>query len=181
MNSIREIKFRGWNNSWKGWVIGGHSYFEGLDDTYIIIFDHDKMCPDTGYRENKLTHVPVDHKTIGQYTGLKDKNGVEIYAGDLLRIDIIHSGYPEYKFDGIYEVIITEYSGVRLRFIELAYEDTKKRNQYPIHQWIDANNIFPRWSSEEGICINIMYDGEEIKSTSINLVGNVHENPELLK
>ena len=118
---MREIKFRAWNKSLNanGGMIWNVPIFNGK------YFDAYKM----------ETH---DHPLM-QYTGLTDKNGKEIYEGDILKDTL---GW-------VFEV-----------------------------RWDDESGRFLGYHSKPRGDIYICYVGREPAST---IIGNIWENPELMK
>lgn len=129
---MREILFRGKDQS----GIMNHDWFYGsLDLSFNPEFPI-IICKD---RFNNIIKVNVDSETIGQYIGLKDKNGTKIFEGDIVKC----CGY----FDN--------------------------------PQLVKWNN---EWCAFEPI-----FDARPIEAfpilgetNRIEVVGNIHDNPELL-
>lgn len=141
----REIKFRG-KDPKGGWVKG----------YYLQDLTQGKMC---SYIFNCPFYWEVIPETVGQFTGLLDKNGKEIYEGDIVRKKEI-GGYG-YEYIGV-----VRYYEKDCRFgIDLTATDKFSKRGLFTDGKVQEN---------DGYC-TITYTLE------YEVLGNVFDNPELLK
>lgn len=146
---MREILFRGKRLDNGEWVEGylGQDTLIGNNKTWLgyVIRSIPQKLWDCDWFE-------IDPATIGQYTGLKDKNGKRIFEGDIYKY-----------FDD--EIQVVEWSAAFARMMLHTHGEREvKRGRKSIKTIVD------------GWCDLDDYPLEEME-----YLGNIHDNPELLK
>ena len=136
MREIREILFRGKCCTTGEWV-EGFLGIEVLDDYVIQQFSFDEY-----FASECIDQYSVKLETVGQYTGLTDKNGKKIFEGDILEGDLEDSLDPGAKWRS--EIIWGKFG----------------------------------WNCKDNK-ISLPMDEYDIREGEV--IGNIHDNPELLK
>lgn len=132
---MRTIKFRG-KRAGNIWVYGSH-VVDANSNHYILSTLSDKSGDK--FWNSKFQNNEIIPETVSQFTGLTDKNGKEIYEGDVIRI---HEGRNDFKITLI--IWNDEY---------LCYDPTNDELRHILRS---------RYSE--------YYE----------IIGNIHDNPELL-
>lgn len=108
---MREIKFRAWDN------VKEQMYFVGEEEDVAFEIVGGKFVGYDAREEFDAPCFKMEHLEVMQYTGLKDKNGVEIYEGDIIKG--LHDFGPGGMVERIAEVHFHETQGYQWNYWDL--------------------------------------------------------------
>lgn len=117
-----------------------------------------------GYRINRYK---VDPETVGECTGLRDKNGKLIFEGDIFK-------FPDEVWESYYTSCGTEYNSWEVE-------------NYGVVGFCDYSGRFEfiRYKFNENSVEADLHENREVEFhefvCELEIIGNIHDNPELLK
>ena len=153
-----EIMFRGKRKDNAEWVYG--NFVRGCvnDFAYIVEFGNKELC---------RNYVEVIPSTVGQYTGLTDKNGKKIFEGDIIRYADL------YDYNCYLESIDNPE----------AYDNIDLGNIWTIDEVVYGIRFgYPAFDlNEHDFETNGLSELSESGQFFYEVIGNIHDNPEFLK
>lgn len=168
---MREILFRGkclddfeFQDKSENWVYG--NLLTDYDCAEIV------LNTDIAYSFAKK-YVRVDPETVGQFTGLTDKNGKKIFEGDIVEFETIVNANFDYEIKDIWK-------DVRLKPTAIGNGYYAVRKDQAIVQWNEKKGM---WDLK--VYNNGRYKRKATlftyRESGYEVIGNIHDNPELLE
>lgn len=147
---MREILFRGKRVDNGKWITGYYFHYETCHEHFIIT--------DMSYDMPVMEQVIPE--TVGEYTGLTDKNGKKIFEGDIVKAELrpcvyqdsYAIGYLHFE-DGTFKIKVT---------------CSKNAKEYKVYCGEEVKSF-----AIENNFINRGY--------VLNIIGNIYDNPEFLQ
>lgn len=157
----REILFRGKREDNGEWLES-----KSIINYNSSLFSYKEavMFGDKPMSDGTIRFVRVNPETVGQYTGLTDKNGKKIFEGDILKC---HNNPKDL---------------VKVVFGEFGVVDTD--TECPVDTVIGWHyEVIPtdELSTVEPFCLSMPLTNSYIKYCHMEVIGNVHDNPDLIK
>ena len=172
---MREILFRGKCKDTGKWYKGQYIHLHKTTYCFKEDYDRDKdndihqivfeEMMDWGL-PNRHLRVDVIPETVGQFTGLTDKNDKKIFEGDIVQYTDEEGYYPEENCDFIGKISL-EHGAFGIV--------TTDNIPIDLNNWCDNDNFVSLWE----LYWNLSVEGEMLDM--VEVIGNIHDNPELLK
>jgi len=150
------MKFKLWSKNEKVMItIGG----------YFVETDGSVWMNSPSHNHGDCLIEITDSVEVLRYTGLKDKNGKEIYEGDIIKMNVFWAGYYNEDYGDDADSVNKDYIG---EVVLLASKGTCLKKPY----WVD--------NEEDGVSGRLDWY-KPVSGCNSEIIGNKFKNPELME